>query len=103
MNRNLDDDLRDALARQDAPDGFAERVLAATHPRPVVARRPVRWAWAGIALAASLTLGVGMVEIRREAQQRERGLEAKQELMQAMRVTGSKLRLAKEKVRHFNE
>jgi len=103
MNRNLDDDLRAALRRQDAPHGFERRVLAATRPAPAAPLRSHRWTWAAAALAACLTLTVGVVEVRREAEQRERGLLAKQELMQAMRLTGSKLRVAQEKVRQLND
>lgn len=107
MSDTFDNDLRDALRRTEPPAGFAERVLAGTQPAaapPPVRRASTRhWTWAAAALAACLTLTVGLVEYRHQAEQRARGLEAKQELMQAMRITGSKLRMAQEKVRHLNE
>ena len=108
MSDNFDNDLRDVLRRTEPPAGFAERVLArATHPAAApspVGTTPLRqWTWAAAALAACLTLTVGLVEYRHQAEQQARGLEAKQELMQAMRITGSKLRVAQEKVRHLNE
>lgn len=102
---DLDSRLRAALRREEAPAGFAERVLSraqAASPRP--RQVPIyRWRWAAAALAACLTLAIGVGEYRRQAEQQVRGLEAKQELMQAMRITGSKLRVAQEKVRHLNE
>jgi len=102
---DIDDRLRAAMRREEAPAGFAGRVLARTQPVPPRPRRAAmyRWTWAAAAFAACLTLAIGLGEYRREAAQRARGLEAKQELMQAMRITGSKLRVAQEKVRHLNE
>ena len=105
MNDHLEDELRAALRRQEPPAGFAARVLARTQP-PAAAPHPrpsYRWTWAAASLAACLTLGLGLIEVRHEQEKRARGLEAKQELMQAMRITGSKLRLAQEKVRHLHE
>lgn len=106
MNDHLEDDLRAALRRREPPSGFAERVLARAEGRDVerVRRRPARrWTWAAASLAACLTLGVGVVEVRQMRETRARGMEAKQELMEAMRITGSKLRMAQEKVRRLNE
>ncbi len=107
MNDHLEDDLRAAMRREEPPAGFAERVLARVEQPAAsvpVHRQPFhRWTWAAAAMAACLTIGTGLVEYRHEQIQRAKGLEAKQELMQAMRITGSKLRLAQEKVRHLNE
>jgi hypothetical protein len=106
MNDHLEDDLRSALRHREPPAGFAERVIARAEGRgaaPVGPRVSYRWTWAAVALTASLTLGVGLVEYRQGRETKARGMEAKQELMQAMRITGSKLRMAQEKVRRLNE
>ena len=106
MNDHLEDDLRSALRHREPPAGFAERVLARAEGRGVqtIRRRPTHgWTWAAASLAACLTLGLGLMEYRRGQETKARGLEAKQELMQAMRITGSKLRIAQEKVRRLNE
>jgi hypothetical protein len=106
MNDHLEDELRSALRHREPPAGFAERVLARTEGGVVRTVPPLpahRWTWAAASLAACLTLGVGLVEYRQGQESKARGIEAKQELMQAMRITGSKLRMAQEKVRRLNE
>lgn len=103
MNEHLENELRAALRRQEPSADFAERVLAKTHPAGSSPRPIFRLRWAAAALAACAMLGIGLTEYRERREERQRGLEAKQELMQAMRITGSKLRLAQEKVRHWNE
>jgi hypothetical protein len=104
MNR-LEDALREALRREPAPDGFAERVLRAAESRSearvnsgglwarlgAAFRGPrVRWA-AGFAAAAMV---FSAVEVRNQ-RERVEGEKAKQQLMLALRITGGKLRLAK--------
>ncbi len=108
MNDHLENELREALRKVDAPAGFTERVIARSREenRTAVFTRPRsrRWTWAAAAsMAACLTLSVGLIQYRGRIEERQRGQEAKQELMQAMRITGSTLRLAQEKVRHWNE
>jgi len=101
----LDDALHEALRREPAPDGFAERVLRAAENTPVVSRDSVGlWArlgaafrgprvrWAAALAAAGLAFtAVGI----REQRERAEGERAKQQLMLALRITGGKLRLAK--------
>jgi hypothetical protein len=107
----MDDALKIALRHQEAPDGFAERVLArvatqtsARQPAPRVSwlslfTQPiVRWA-ALAAVATAMALGVHLYNVRREQAQ---GEAAKQRLMLALRVAGSKLQLAKSKVNEMN-
>jgi sensor domain CHASE-containing protein len=61
--------------------------------------RPVRWRsvgvrparWLPVALAASLILTVVVIH---EHRKREQGLQARQQLIEALRVTGEKLDLA---------
>lgn len=108
----LDNALKNALGRQQAPEGFADRVLTrvekqSASPDPV--RRDswltfftqplVRWA-ALAALATAMILGVVHVQnVRRE---RAEGEAAKQRLILALRIAGSKLQLAKAKVNEIN-
>jgi hypothetical protein len=114
---SLDDELRRVLKPVDPGPGFTTRVLAAVEAardgrnpagsddtrdararsplarhRGILGRRP--WLWP--ALAASLVsavVGVRWVEERREA---ERGRQATEQVMQALRVTSSKLNLARD-------
>jgi hypothetical protein len=107
----LDDALGTALRRQKAPEGFADTVLARiAQPDSTPEQRHrdswlrfltqplVRWA-ALAAVAASMVLGVHVHQVRRE---RAEGEAAKQRLMLALRIAGSKLQLAKSKVNEVN-
>jgi len=114
MNKDLnrmDDALKHALQRQEVPDGFTGRVLARVaagdSPRRPVSREPwlgfftqplVRWA-ALAAVAVAMVLGVKLYNDHRE---RVEGEAAKQRLMLALRVAGSKLQLAKAKINEMN-
>jgi hypothetical protein len=110
MNKDsMDDALKSALHRQEAPDGFADRVMTriAMRNQPPVSRdswlsffaQPiVRWA-ALAAFAAAIILGVHFYQVQRE---RAEGEAAKHRLMLALRVAGSKLQLAKAKVNEMN-
>jgi len=109
MNRT-EDALKNALRRQQAPDGFADRVaarLAEQSSAPITFRdswlrifaRPlVRWAAAS---AVSLALVVGGIHYRNLQRERAQGEAAKQRLILALRIAGSKLQLAKSKVQHI--
>ncbi|MDX2149355.1 MAG: hypothetical protein SFV54_01375 [Bryobacteraceae bacterium] len=105
MSDHLENELRAALRREDPPEGFAERVLARTHgagyrPERRARRLPV---WSMAAAAACLTMTIGIGEYRERREERARGEAAKQELLEAMRITRAKLRLAQEKVRSIHE
>lgn len=113
MTESFEDQLRRALRPVDAPQGFAERVMAALPERragvaqlkiapPARARRSF---WMPAALAASLICAVLLGQ--QMAQQRElqaelragrlaeqQGREASRQLMQALRVTSQKLDIA---------
>lgn len=110
MNQ-FEDELKHAFHRVEAPADFAEQVLAR-----VVEQKSVRdvardswWRifslpivrWAAItATAASLI--VGAVHYRNVQQERVRGEAAKQQLMLALRIAGSKLQLARARVNEIN-
>lgn len=91
MDDAFEKSLKEALRREPAPEEFAERILSHT----AVARTDVRrwrrpriliWAAAAIAL---VTLSIGLAEYRQE--QRIRGERARQELLLALHIAGSKL------------
>lgn len=82
----LDRDLRESMRREPPPD-FAEKVLAkARESESRHAARP----WLAVAAAALLMIGGGIfVEQQRQQAKDEK---AKEQLMVALRITGSKLR-----------
>jgi negative regulator of sigma E activity len=106
----LDKALSQALGRQEAPEDFTQRVMARVAAQNS-APRPVRDSWLSLftqpimrwgalaAVAAAMILGVHLYNVRRE---RAQGEAAKQQLMLALRVAGSKLQLAKAKVNEMN-
>jgi negative regulator of sigma E activity len=94
MSKDFEQQLRDALKPVDPEEGFEQRVMARVAREPVRSRSKVtRWA-AVLALAASVAfaaiLGTHQWQERREQQ----GLEARRQLLEALRVTGEKLDLA---------
>jgi hypothetical protein len=108
----LEDALRHALRREDAPEGFALKVLARAEQQNSAAQEAQRTSWLSIfsqplvrwtALATiSICLIIGGVRYRNLQRQRAEGEAAKQQLMLALRIAGSKLQLAKEKVNEID-
>jgi hypothetical protein len=91
---NIEDNLRAALRREDPPPGFASRVLERMPPRRNHAWQHWRWAAAAAVLVVFVFSGV---EYRR-AQQRMAGERAKQQLMLALQITGSKVHVVQQKI-----
>ncbi len=108
---SLERALTDALRREDAPPDFSDQVfarIAQQAPERRFSRNPwhafftqplVRWA-AFAALAASLT--VGFIHHREVVRERAAGEAAKERLMLALRIAGSKLQIARAKVNQIN-
>ena len=99
----LERDLLDALRTKSPPAGFASRVMSRLpiekreHFRPFTLRLlATRWVAAGLTL---LVAGSASVTMYRHWQYLERGREANEQLMLALRITGSKLQAAEERVR----
>ena len=92
MNQ-LERDLREALQRRQAPPYFAEKVLARTRQS-----KTPRLPWAWLAAAALILLMIGGVGIVREQRRQAEGERAKEQLIVAFRITGSKLRDVQEKL-----
>jgi hypothetical protein len=111
-NPNLSEGaLRNALRREDAPEGFALKVLARAQQQDA-AHEAYRTSWLSMfsqplvrwaaVAAVTVCLVVGSIYYRNLQRQRAEGEVAKQQLMLALRIAGSKLQLAKEKVNEIN-
>lgn len=107
---SLEDNLKQALKRVDPPADFADRVLvhAAQAERETQAQRKpwagffgigaLRWA-AACAICVLLALSGTLYE---RDMQRRRGEAAKDQLMLALRITGSKLQIAQQSLKELD-
>jgi hypothetical protein len=108
MSNDLEERLRSALRPIDPGEEFTARVLARVAREGERGREIVnvtahrRWRprmhWISVALAASLVLAVVGVRMWHESSERAAGLEAREQLREALRVTSEKLDLAYESV-----
>jgi hypothetical protein len=104
---NLDEQLKLALRRIEPPDGFAGRLLARTAEKRVVpVARQSWWAWLNsgpkMAWATACVLLVALlVPSGLEYRRRQQGEMAKQQVMLALEIAGSKLNYAKMKALRF--
>jgi hypothetical protein len=99
----LDDALREALRTQDPGPEFTARVLTAAagaRPKQSWWQLP-RLRWATAAALACVLLAGGSLEYRREQEERQ-GRLAKQQLVLALRIAGSKLNLARDRIQRLN-
>ena len=87
-------ELSESLKRREPPPGFAERVLAHTF----ATEKPGISGWRWLAVAALVLLMVGGIAFVREQRRQAESERAKQQLMVALRITGSKLRSVQEKL-----
>jgi hypothetical protein len=101
---NFEDDLRDTLRRQRAPEGFAERVIArAAAPRIhlVPKREPILQRFA--AVAAGVALMVLVPAAIEQHQERQAGERAGREVLVALHLTKSKLTRTQSLLREMSE
>lgn len=102
--RNMDDELRSALRREEPPEGFADRVLrraARRQDRRRLASRPfMRWAAAAM-VVASIAGGVQYRAVQQAREERIRGEAAKEQVVQALRIAGSKLQLVQTRIKEI--
>lgn len=105
---DLERQLKDALRRCDPPANFTNRVLArVVTEREVKEARPrvVGWRWPRLRWAAAFTAialsaaGITGYRIHERRIEDAEALAAKKQVMIALRITGSKLRIAKQKIR----
>ena len=98
---NLEQQLRAALRPVNPPEDFAAGVMAriaaersVRRQRPrLLPRSPAASGWLGFGLAASVVVAVLLGHSWQERRM-ERGLEARRQLIEALRVTDEKLDLA---------
>lgn len=95
MSKDFEQQLREALRPVDPEKGFEERVMARIAREGTRRQAKVnRWVSVSVALAASVAfaaiIGTHQWQVRRE----QEGLEARKQLLEALRVTGEKLDLA---------
>jgi hypothetical protein len=81
-------DLRESLRRREPPADFAAKVLARTRDTEV--RSVFSWRW--LAIAALVVLMVGGTLFIQEQQRQVENERAKEQLMVALRITGSKVK-----------
>jgi hypothetical protein len=103
--KDIDQELKQALRRCEPSEGFADRVLAQLEQeRPRTRLRPrvgllqwpvLRWAVAAVLL---ISIGTGLA-YRIHEQRVADAIAAKQQVMLALRITSSKLRVAKQRVK----
>jgi hypothetical protein len=107
MNDNLDQELRNALRPVDPGDDFTRAIMARVASQTVTELRrpparppfharalPRALPWAPAALAASLLVAIFATHESHQQQDIAEGMRARQELLQALRVTSEKLDIA---------
>lgn len=109
----LEDDLKMALRREEPPEDFAGRVLArvaapaksqASWWRDLgVIFRPPRVQWVALSVMASMLIPVATIQYRKEQRLRVEGQMAKQRLVFAVRIAGSKLHGVQQKVLEMSQ
>jgi hypothetical protein len=115
---DVDDELKDALRREEPPAGFAERVLSRVGERrqdaqggpgpfapgvqagPKGTALPVHWA---AAAAVVVALAGGWLEYRALQRERVEGEAAKARVVMALHIAGSKLQLVQTKINRLHE
>lgn len=101
--KELDEGLRDALRREPAPAGFAERVLQRAEEEPRILRWNPRRRLVGLAAAAALVAavagGIQYRSVERARAERAAGEAAKEQVIKALRITASTLQRVQERVR----
>lgn len=96
MSDDLEKQLQAALRHVDPPPGFAARVSGRIHGKQHRRWLPLRYPLIPAALTASILILICVLIASDWQQRRERqqGLAARQQLIEALRLTGEKLDLA---------
>jgi hypothetical protein len=108
MSQDIESQMRAALRPVAPSDEFSQRLLTRVAQQPLPQPKPRRigasglhplaW-WLTASLAASVILAVGVHQHLQQQRLQESGLEARREVMQALRMTSQKLNLAYEAVK----
>ena len=89
-------ELREHLQVRGAPEGFADRVMGRIPPQ-----RPSRWVWQPAwrwAVVAAVVAAMVAGGLEREHERRMEGERAREQVLLALRITGSTLREVQQKV-----
>jgi hypothetical protein len=108
MSKDIESQMRAALRPVAPSDEFSHRLLTQValqrppQPKPrrsgAGALHPLAW-WLTASLAASVILAVGVHQHLQEQRLQQSGLEARREVLEALRMTSQKLNLAYEAVK----
>jgi hypothetical protein len=108
MSKDIESRLSSAMRPVAPRDEFSQKLLARVMAEKLVPPkrrrmfvqgvRPLAW-WLTASLAASLILAVGIEQHVQQQRLRESGLEARREVVEALRMTSEKLNLAYEAVK----
>jgi negative regulator of sigma E activity len=94
MSTDFERQLRETLRPVDPDEGFEQRVMARVAHEPAPSRARVgRWA-ASLALAASVAFAAIVGTHQWQERREQQGLEARRQLLEALKVTGEKLDVA---------
>jgi negative regulator of sigma E activity len=94
MSKDFEQRLRDALRPVDPEEGFAQRVMARISSEPARTRaKASRWA-VPLAIAASMAFVAILGTYQWQEHREQQGLEARRQLLEALRLTGEKLDVA---------
>jgi hypothetical protein len=106
--KRLEEELRNALRRKEAPRGFAERLAGRISTQPLQKENQWRkWSflfrlpklgWAAVGVIACLAVFLGIAQYRSYQKTRAEGELAKSQLMLALKIAGKKLSFAQRKV-----
>jgi anti-sigma-K factor RskA len=107
MSEDIESRMRAALRAVAPREEFAQKLAANVASQGPTARIPSRRAarlqplawWFSAALAASVVLAVGVQQHLQQQRLQQSGLEARREVVEALRVTSQKLNLAYEAVK----
>jgi hypothetical protein len=96
---DFEKELRSHLEARSAPPGFVDRVMARVPARRRRSAWQPLWRWAAVAAFLAVTVLGGM---EHERQQRVAGERAREQVLLALRITGSTLHQVQNKVSQDN-
>ena len=91
----LEKDIRETLRRRAPPSGFVQRTLARKREQDAHRKALEFWRWA--TLSVVLVASTGLVVYRQHLRQVE-GVRAKEQVLFALRLSGSELRSMQERM-----
>ncbi len=107
MSKDIESQMRAALRPMAPSEGFSQKLIArvtleqAAPPKRRIAAtdlHPIAW-WFAASLAASVILAVGVHQHLELQRVQQSGLEARREVLEALRMTSQKLNIAYEAVK----